>query len=568
MVFFTVNAHTDFFPIIEATSVVDSALARGVPIISSRQMLEWLDGRNNSSFDSFTWDGSTLSFSVTQDFGANGLQILIPLESDAGIIDSITRDGILVSYTTETIKGINYAQVAGTDGIYTATYSIDITPPTVTSTSPADGATNISQGTSVTATFNEPMDVASINSDTFQLYGPGNSLIPTVVTYDAVSLTATLQPLNGVLAFDTVYTATLSGGVSDPRIKDLSGNALATDEIWLFTIESAPCTPDPCTIWKETDVPANPSAADPGPVNLGVKFQSDINGFVSGIRFYKGDTNTGTHVGSLWSSAGALLAQATFTNETASGWQQVDFATPVAINANTVYVASYYAPNGNYAADSGYFASSGVTNGPLTLLQDGVSGGNGVYVYSASPSFPNNSFNAGNYWVDVVLVTSRIADTTAPTVTSTTPDDGATDINVNTAVTATFSEPMDVASINASTVELRDAGNALVATSVSYDAGTNTTTLTPDSALAGLSDYIAIVKSGASGVADLAGNPLSTDFNWTFTTRDIPICPCTIWSESDVPANPAAVDPGPVNLGVKFRSDIDGFISGLRFLQR
>ena len=59
--------------------------------------------------------------------------------------------------------------------------------------------------------------------------------------------------------------------------------------------------------------------------------------------------NTGTHVGRLWSSAGQLLAQATFTNETASGWQQVSFATPVAIKANTVYVVSYHAPVGRYA---------------------------------------------------------------------------------------------------------------------------------------------------------------------------------------------------------------------------
>ena len=91
-------------------------------------------------------------------------------------------------------------------------------------------------------------------------------------------------------------------------------------------------------------------AADPNAVSLGVKFRSDVNGFITGIRFYKGSANTGTHVGSLWTSGGQLLATATFTNETASGWQQANFATPVAITANTVYVASYHAPNGGYAA--------------------------------------------------------------------------------------------------------------------------------------------------------------------------------------------------------------------------
>ena len=56
----------------------------------------------------------------------------------------------------------------------------------------------------------------------------------------------------------------------------------------------------------------------------------------------------------MWSSTGQLLATATFTNETASGWQQVNLATPVAITANTVYVVSYHTPGG-YSANYGYF---------------------------------------------------------------------------------------------------------------------------------------------------------------------------------------------------------------------
>src|SRR5207248_2555269 len=80
---------------------------------------------------------------------------------------------------------------------------------------------------------------------------------------------------------------------------------------------------------------------DGSSTELGVKFRSDLAGTITGIRFYKGSTNTGTHVGELFSLAGALLASATFTNETASGWQQVTFATPVTIQANTTYVAAY-----------------------------------------------------------------------------------------------------------------------------------------------------------------------------------------------------------------------------------
>src|SRR5204862_3240378 len=84
----------------------------------------------------------------------------------------------------------------------------------------------------------------------------------------------------------------------------------------------------PCTLWSSAAVPAVPADGDPNSVELGVKFTSDAAGLITGIRFYKSTTNTGTHVGSLWSITGTLLAQATFTNETASGWQQVNFATP------------------------------------------------------------------------------------------------------------------------------------------------------------------------------------------------------------------------------------------------
>ncbi len=75
-----------------------------------------------------------------------------------------------------------------------------------------------------------------------------------------------------------------------------------------------------------------------GAVNLGVAFTADVNGYITGVRFYKAAANTGTHVGACGAPAGTLLAQATFTNETASGWQQVSFSTPVAVTAGTTYV--------------------------------------------------------------------------------------------------------------------------------------------------------------------------------------------------------------------------------------
>src|SRR5208283_5762484 len=172
----------------------------------------------------------------------------------------------------------------------------------------------------------------------------------------------------------------------------------------------------------------------------------DVNGYITGIRFYKGSGNTGTHLGHLWTSTGTLLATATFSNETASGWQQVNFATPVAITAGTTYIVSYYAPAGHYAYNLNYFASSGVDNGVLHALSNSAGGGDGVYLYASGGGFPTQTYEATNYWVDVVF-NSTLTKATTVTVTSKTPASGATGVAVSSPVTATFSEPVQAGTI-------------------------------------------------------------------------------------------------------------------------
>ena len=140
-------------------------------------------------------------------------------------------------------------------------------------------------------------------------------------------------------------------------------------------------------------------------VELGVKFRSDVPGYISGIRFYKHAQNTGTHTGSLWTTGGARLGQVTFTSEMVSGWQEAHFATPIAIAANTTYVASYFAPTGHFAFSANYFTSAGGNNSPIHALRSGVDGPNGVFAFSSASSFPISSYQNGNYWIDVVFVT-------------------------------------------------------------------------------------------------------------------------------------------------------------------
>ena len=136
------------------------------------------------------------------------------------------------------------------------------------------------------------------------------------------------------------------------------------------------CSAFAASLWSDAAAPGTASAADSNAVEIGVKFTAEVNGVVRGVRFFKGAEKVGTHVAHLWMSNGTQLASATFTEETDSGWQQVNFATPVAVSANTVYVASYHAPAGRYAADNNYFAA-GVDNPPLHASASDAAGGNG-----------------------------------------------------------------------------------------------------------------------------------------------------------------------------------------------
>ena len=117
-------------------------------------------------------------------------------------------------------------------------------------------------------------------------------------------------------------------------------------------------------------------------------------------------TTPATHIGSLWSSTGTLLASGTFSGETASGWQELDFSAPVAVTAGTTYVASYFTSTG-YPASTAQGLASAVTNGPLTALAGG-----GVYAYGSANTFPTSTYNNNNYWVDVVY--SQSSGATAP----------------------------------------------------------------------------------------------------------------------------------------------------------
>jgi hypothetical protein len=153
------------------------------------------------------------------------------------------------------------------------------------------------------------------------------------------------------------------------------------------------------------------TATDPDgrAVEVGMRFRATQAGAVTGVRFYQGPQNTGSHVGHLWDSAGRLLATATFPDVTATGWQQAKFATPVALLAGADYVVSYLAPHGHYAADKGFFERGDVTAGPLVALGDTGARHNGLYKYGTAGGFPTSTWWSANYYVDVLFQTGKVA---------------------------------------------------------------------------------------------------------------------------------------------------------------
>jgi hypothetical protein len=139
---------------------------------------------------------------------------------------------------------------------------------------------------------------------------------------------------------------------------------------------------------------------------LGMKFIATAAGQIKAIRFYKTSNETGGHIGRIFSSAGKQLAQVTFQNESASGWQQQALSSPLTIAANTQYVVSVNTGNGYYVATN-YGMASRIANGNL----QSVVGNNGVY--GAVGSMPANSYQNSNYFRDVVFVANESPNSTS-----------------------------------------------------------------------------------------------------------------------------------------------------------
>ena len=106
---FCANMHTDIANHKGSDSIIASARARQVPIISAKQLLNWLDGRNNSFFSNISWINNRLSFNIIAHSRARNLKAMLPLYSENGKLVSVTINGKNIPFTIQTIKGMQYA---------------------------------------------------------------------------------------------------------------------------------------------------------------------------------------------------------------------------------------------------------------------------------------------------------------------------------------------------------------------------------------------------------------------------------------------------------------------------
>jgi hypothetical protein len=152
---FTANMHTDAANSSGSDAIVASALSRSVPVVSGKQMLDWLDGRNASSFGSISYSGDTLSFRVSAGAGATGLRGMLPVAFGGQTLSELTRDGSPVSFTREVVKGVDYAFFPAVSGTYQARWAPDTTGPAISGLA----ATAEAAGTAtVSWTTDEPSD--------------------------------------------------------------------------------------------------------------------------------------------------------------------------------------------------------------------------------------------------------------------------------------------------------------------------------------------------------------------------------------------------------------------------
>ncbi|WP_406635170.1 Ig-like domain-containing protein [Pseudarthrobacter quantipunctorum] len=392
----------------------------------------------------------------------------------------------------------------------------DTAAPTVTATSPAANATGVAVTANVTATFSEAMNTSTITSNTFTLT-TGTTTVSAAVTYSSTGNTATLNPGTD-LAAGTTYTATIKG--SSTGVKDVAGNALATDKTWNFTTAAASGggTTETVTLTATADSWVAGGAAA---TNYGTSTTLSVDNSPVEATYLKFD---------LSAYAGRTLESATLQLRSAgsgsTGKQNIKLVTDDSWTESTITYTNRPTP-GTSLGTLGPTTANASYSVPLTA--SGLAGQLGQQLSlgldsASTDGLDLNSREAGSTTAPKLVLTMSgsgsgggSSDTVAPTVTATSPAANATGVAVTANVTATFSEAMNTSTITSNTFTLTT-GTTTVSAAMTYSSTGNTATLNPGTDLAAGTTYTATVKGSSTGVKDVAGNALATDKTWNFTT--------------------------------------------------
>jgi hypothetical protein len=436
---------------------------------------------------------------------------------------------------------------------YVWTFTTVAPPPTVISTVPANAATGVPISQVLSATFSMAMSPATLNAMTFTVTGPGGAAVTGAVTYSGV--TATFAP-STVLAYSTLYTATITTGATN-----LAGTSLAASYVWTFTTTAPP----PFVV--VSTVPANGATGVPISQILSATFNEAINcaTLTSPATAF---TVTGPGLTPVAGTTACAGAVATFTPSnslavntlyTASINTGAKSLTGTALAANYVWtfrtipvpapptVISTVPANGatgvpiNQALSATFSAAmtpASVNSTTFTLTGPGAVTVTGVVTYVAAGSVatltPTSSLTPSTAYTATIttgamdlggtalasnyswsFTTGAASSGTPPTVVSTIPLAGATEVPLNQIVSATFSTAMDPATISSATFTLTGPGTTAVSGLVAYASVGNTVTFTPQANLAPSTLYTATITTGAKSLAGIA---LANNNVWTFTT--------------------------------------------------
>jgi len=362
----------------------------------------------------------------------------------------------------------------------------DTTPPTVVSTSPANGATGVAISSAVSATFSEAMNASTITTSSFTVGGVSGS-----VSYNSSTYTATFTP-SANLSYSTTYTANLSAAITDA-----AGNPLAAAYSWSFTTTSAPVG-----VTVSIDAPATAAPDSDFTANVNISAVTNFDACNYDVSFNASVLRLDSVTSGL---IGSTAVPVEITNQISPG----------------TYRVVQNVPGLTGVSGSGYLAVLHFHVIGSAGSSSAISLSNGMLSNTSAEEIPAT-------WVgDTVNVVG--ADTTPPTVVSTSPANGATGVAISTAVSATFSEAM-----NASTITTGSFTVGGVSGNVSYNSGTYTATFTPSANLSYGTTYTANLSTA---ITDAAGNPLAAAYSWSFTTVAGDTTPPTVISVS--PANGA-----------------------------